>query len=348
MRAPAQSRTGNKASWAARSRAPSPMRAVRSVSLLTALVVAIPLPAHANVFGHDDRRPLRAADGFDAVGHIACDGSTRLPVGTLVDHPALPDTRGHDLVVTVAHAFVGARNEVQERCEFRPGGDAAAAAPILRIALGTLDPGRAWHHDWAVAVVGARLSVAYGALPLRTITEEDLAPLSARGARYALVGKNGERPHMLVSDSCGPVPKLHWHHGYFNPAEFNHDCDMIAGWSGGPLVLIDEGVRAVVAVNATELNGIIHRHGDPFHPRMFANTAIRLDGDFLAAVERLAAMDAPAPWAEPDPDAPARLAVMPQGCMGEPQTLARAVTGDVVALATELALVPAANVADIC
>ena len=333
-----------------------PARILCLATLAAALAGQIHTPASANVFGDDDRRPLLASDGYDAVGQIACEGSTRLPVGTLIDHPALPADRTHDLIITVAHAFAGS-GEVETQCSFLPAGNAKAAVPILRVALGTLDPRRAWHHDWAVAVIGGRLSSSYGALPLRTIGQEDLPALSRAGATYALVGKNGERPRMLISENCRPIPKLHWHHGYFNPAEFNHDCDMIAGWSGGPLVLIERGRRYVVAVNATELNGIIHRHGQPFHPRMFANTAIRMDGDFLAAVERLVTAERPALRAggagvtrTADDSKPARLAVLPQGCTGTAASAPTTapVTGSVVALAADLALVAATDATAVC
>lgn len=311
-------------------------------------------PAYANVFGTDDRHPLSPGDGFSAVGQIACAGSRRLPVATLIDHPALPDARAYDLVITVAHAFVGGPGNIETRCGFRPAGEARHEAPILRVALGTLEPAQAWHHDWAVAVVGARLSASFGALPVRTVGEQDLPDLARAGARYALIGKNGERPRMLISRNCGPVPKRHWHHGYFNTAEFNHDCDMIPGWSGGPLVLLPGEGRsrpAVIAVNATEVNGIAHHHGQPFHPRMFPNTAIRLDGAFLAAIARLAKAPAPGPMADlpgAPPAAPpdARLVVVPQGCPGGTHTTAEemaAAPREVSALTRDLMLLSARN-----
>lgn len=311
-----------------------------AIGTLAALTL-LPPPSFANVFDTDDRRPLTAEDGFSAVGQFACANSTRLPVGTIVSHPSLVPDRDFELVATVAHTFSGRHNQMQTNCAFLPGGNEADATPVVHVALGTLNPGRAWHHDWAIAVVKGRISDAYGSLPLATITRDDLEPLEQQGARYALVGKNGERPQMLISENCAPVPKLHWHHGYFSDGEFNHNCDMIPGWSGGPLVLIHEGRRQIVGINATELNGIVHKVGDAYHPRMFANTAIRFDGEFKATLDRLAASPPPV-ISTPDVETMA-FSVLPGSCTGNADT-----TSDILALAVEIALVPTAQATSIC
>lgn len=309
--------------------------------------MALAAQAHANVFDEDDRRPLRAEDNFHSVGQISCEGSSRLPVGTLISHPALSDDRDFELVVTVAHAFRGRNNAMQTRCSFLPGGDPVSAKPVMHAALGTLDPDKAWHHDWAVAVIAGRLSTTYGSLALETISPEQLEPLASEGAHYALIGKNGERPRMLISRNCGPVPKLHWHHGFFSPGEFNHNCDMIAGWSGGPLVLIRGEQRHVIAINATELNGVIHKVGDPWQPRMFANTAIRYDGQFRDAVERMALMNWQTvtqtnPTVEPSLDDAMAYSVVPGSCPQDGSIV------NLADLAVEIALVPQTQARNMC
>jgi len=303
----------------------------------------LPSLVSANVFDSDDRRPLLPEDGFSSVGQISCADSTRLPVGTIISHDALPDDRDYELVVTVAHTFRGRGGSMESRCDFLPAGDAKAATPLLHVALGTLSPGRAFHHDWAIAIVSGRLSDTYGALPLTTLQHEDLEPLQQAGARYALIGKNGERPQMLISENCAPVPKLHWHHGYFSDGELNHNCDMIPGWSGGPLVMTFNGERNIVGINATELNGIIHKVGDPYHPRMFANTAIRYDGEFMATLERLARTPFNAGDLSPAADEQVAFSVLPESCIGEADT-----TSSIMALAVEIALVPEAEATSFC
>ena len=319
---------------------------LRDVSCAAAIAMGTTMaavPALANVFDADDRRPLTKADDFGAVGQISCANSTRLPVGTLVEHPALPDGRDYELIVTVAHTFRGRGGSMETRCDFLPGGDREAAAPLLHVALGTLTPGKAFHHDWAIAVVSGRLSDSHGALPLRTLEHDHLSAVEEAGGRYALIGKNGERPQMLISENCAPVPKLHWHHGYFSDGELNHNCDMIPGWSGGPLVMMLNGERHIVGINATELNGIIHKVGDPYHPRMFANTAIRYDGDFKATLERLANTPFSASDLVPDTDEQVAFSVLPESCTGEAD-----MTPDIVALAVEIALVPEAQATSFC
>ncbi len=313
-------------------------RVPAAVALSLALAAS---PAGANVFGTDDRRPLLPEDDYGAIGQIACENSTRLPVGTVIDHPSLSPDRDFELVISVAHAFLGPRNRMHTRCEFRPGGDAEAARPVLRVSLGTLAPGRAWHHDWAVAMIARDPDAALAALPLRTITQADIVPLKRSGARYVLVGKNGERPRMLISENCGPVPKLHWHHGYFTDAEFNHDCDMIAGWSGGPLVLVRGERRHVVAVNATELNSFVHKEGDPWNARTFPNTAIRIDGDFKETIDRMAAERTSGVALEVAGEL--TYGVLPEACTGaDPDVPLQ--TG-AVELSAEIALMPAAHTA---
>ncbi|MDO9126313.1 MAG: hypothetical protein Q7U42_05545, partial [Parvibaculum sp.] len=74
---------------------------------------------------------------------------------------------------------------------------------------------------------------------------------------------------------------------------FNHDCDMMPGWSGGPLILREGGASYLVAVNSTEVNAITHISGRPYNGRMNPNTAVRLDGRFLATVENLLRAGAP-------------------------------------------------------
>lgn len=299
--------------------------------------------AHANVFDRDDRRPLTTEDGFDAVGQITCANSTRLPIGTIISHDALPEDRDYELIVTVAHTFRGRGGVMETRCDFLPGGNAKAATPLLHVALGTLAPGRAFHHDWAVAIVSGRLSDTHGALPLATMTEDDLTSLDEAGARYSLIGKNGERPRMLISENCAPVPKLHWHHGFFSQGELNHNCDMIPGWSGGPLVMTLNGKRQIVGINATELNGIIHKVGDAYHPRMFANTAIRYAGDFKATVARMAATPFDTADLAPKSDEQVAFSVLPESCKGEAD-----MTTNILDLAVEIALVPAAEARSFC
>lgn len=258
--------------------------------LLTAMLVG---PAHANIFGHDDRRDILAADELSGVGTIVCEGTTRRPTASLVTLPGRAPSPYYDVIATVAHAFIGSNGQLLQRCEFRPQADAALAAKITFLETGTLSPYGNWHNDWAVAVLERRLPENFSRLLPRVVDEAEAYELRMRKARFLLAGHNGERGPLQVSENCGPVPKLGSHLNRFDPRVFNHDCDMMPGWSGGPLILRDGGASYLVAVNSTEVNAITHISGRPYNGRMNPNTAVRLDGRFLATVENLLRAGAP-------------------------------------------------------
>src|SRR3546814_20183569 len=76
--------------------------------------------------------------------------------------------------------------------------------------------------------------------------------LRASGAKFLLAGHNGEIGPLMVSNHCGPMPKKDADINRFDDRAFNHDCDMMPGWSGGPLMVELNGQPFVIAVNATE------------------------------------------------------------------------------------------------
>ncbi|ABS63821.1 hypothetical protein Plav_2207 [Parvibaculum lavamentivorans DS-1] len=249
--------------------------------------------ATANIFGDDDRRDIVAADDLSGVGTIVCEGTTRRPTASLVALPAIAPSPYYDVIATVAHAFVGSNGQLLQRCAFWPQADPALAAEIVFLETGTLSPYGNWHNDWAVAVLDRRLPETYSRLIPRVLDEAGAQKMRNGRARFLLAGHNGERGPLQVSENCGPVPKLGSHLNRFDPRVFNHDCDMMPGWSGGPLILRDGGASYLVAVNSTEVNAITHIAGRPYNGRMNPNTAVRLDGRFLATVENLLRAGAP-------------------------------------------------------
>ncbi|MDP1628899.1 serine protease [Parvibaculum sp.] len=258
--------------------------------LLTLMLVG---PAHANIFGHDDRRDILPGDGLSGVGTIVCEGTTRRPTASLVTLPGGSPSPYYDVIATVAHAFIGSNGQLLRQCEFWPQADAALAAKIVFLETGTLSPYGNWHNDWAVAILERRLPENFSRLLPRVVDEAEAYELRTRKARFLLAGHNGERGPLQVSENCGPVPKLGSHLNRFDPRVFNHDCDMMPGWSGGPLILREGGASYLVAVNSTEVNAITHISGRPYNGRMNPNTAVRLDGRFLATVENLLRAGAP-------------------------------------------------------
>lgn len=279
----------------------TPRRWRRFESLATGLALALTIvlgpgpglefgsvPAHANVFGLDDRRPLSPDDGISAAGTIVCEGTTRRPSAALVTLPGMDPERRFDLVITVAHTFRGRHDAYYENCQFEAYDARIAPAPIVRVLLGTETPHRQWSHDWAVAVLDRRISSKLTPLIPRVVRESELDALKAAGAHFALVGHEGERGPLSISSDCGPRLKQRSDFRPFDRDTFHHDCDMGPGWSGGPLVMLLDGEAYVIAVNATSVNGIVSVEGDAYDGSFNPNTAVRLDGRFFAALRRLA------------------------------------------------------------
>jgi protease YdgD len=254
--------------------------AVASIALAlwpTALV-------RANIFGTDDRRLLTDADNLSAVGLIACAGTTRRPTAALV---APQGSRRRDVIVTVAHAFLGNDDRPLAPCEFWPGGMPADATRVAYTLLGTAAPDTAWNADWAVAVLARDLPAKYRPLEPLIMFPEEADELRARGVKFLLAGHNGESGPLMVSENCGPMRKRNADINRFDARAFNHDCDMMPGWSGGPLMVELNGRPFVVAVNATELNALVTRAGEAYNGVYNANTAVRIDGAFFDAIARL-------------------------------------------------------------
>ena len=265
-------------------------RALAAALLLAALSCAS-TPSEANIFGRDDRRGITPGDGLSGVGTIVCEGTTRRPTAALVALEA-PSSRA-DVIATVAHAFVGSNGQRLSACEFWPGADPALASRIVYLETGTLSPEGNWHNDWAVAVLDRRLPENLSRLRPRVLSERQAEMKRVRHAHFLLAGHNGERGPLQVSERCGPVAKVNSDLNRFDRRVFNHDCDMMPGWSGGPLILREDGVDYLVAVNSTEVNAITHISGRPYNGRMNPNTAVRVDGRFHETLERLLKSEAP-------------------------------------------------------
>lgn len=259
---------------------------VAAFSLLLAAVLALPFPAaNANVFGVDNRRPLYPADHLNAVGTIACEGSTRRPTGSLIALGGMDDARDFDIVITVAHAFIPKRGDAPERCLFLPGGRWTEARAIRSVEVGTDEPSGNWSADWAVAVI-ERVPETLVPLEPRIVSPDAIDELEAAGAGFKLVGNEGENGPLSVSEACGPVPKRRHDFRALSLEEFLHDCDMGPGWSGGPLIMLKEQRAYVIAVNATAVNAIASRKGAAFDGRFNPNTAVRIDGAFWSSIRR--------------------------------------------------------------
>lgn len=245
--------------------------------------------ADANIYGDDDRRDIRPEDGLSGVGTIVCEGTTRRPTGALIASALLPAERDYDIVVSVAHVFIGPRGTRLTRCKFLPQAAPGISARIIFTENGSHTPyrDRDWHNDWTVAVLDRRLPDELERLEPRVVDEVDAVTLREDGVRFKLAGHNGERGPIQMSEHCGPVRKASSHLNRFDPRVLNHDCDMMPGWSGGPLILHEGGADYLIAVNSQASNAITHVTGRPYSGGLNPNVAIRVDGQFKRAIDRL-------------------------------------------------------------
>jgi len=259
------------------------MPSIRASLLLACLALAP--PAQANIFGTDNRRLITPADHLSAVGLIVCEGTTRRPTATLI---SVNNRRTSDLIISVAHAFLTRENKPLTSCAFWPEGQADAAVPVVLSILGTHKPTSDWNNDWSVARLTHALPARYQPLSVLNLSNDEALTARAEGEKFMLAGHNGETGPMMLADQCGPRPKINADINRFDPRAYNHDCDMMPGWSGGPFMLTRGHIRYVTAVNATELNALVTRAGEAYDGAYNANTAVRIDGTFLDTINRFA------------------------------------------------------------
>lgn len=258
------------------------MFSMRGSLLLACLTVT---PASANIFGPDNRRLITSDDHLSAVGLIVCEGTTRRPTATLI---TVNKSRTSDLIISVAHAFLTREDKPLTSCAFWPEGRAEAATPVTVSHLGTKSPTHDWNNDWSVARLARPLPARYDPLNILNLSNEDALAARDQGLAFSLAGHNGETGPMMLADQCGPRPKVNADINRFDARAYNHDCDMMPGWSGGPLMLMRDHIRYVTAVNATELNALVTIAGEAYDGAYNANTAVRIDGTFLDTIKRLA------------------------------------------------------------
>ncbi len=263
-------------------------------AMATALaLVFAAFPTFANVFETDDRRLITPDDHLAFVGVITCSDTLRIPTGSLITTRNADPNRRFEVLTTVAHAFFTKEGDRWQNCSFLLEGDPTRAMPITYVVTGTSSPGKGWNDDWAVATVEGRVSQD---ITLPTPLSIDLGGIQERtkaGASILLAGHNGENIPMLMSDNCGPQHKRSGSHNFGDSRVFNHDCDMMSGWSGGPLLLRSASATHTIGVNSTRFNPVVHQTGFPFDDRFNPNTAIRVDEEFQAAIHRLAKEGAP-------------------------------------------------------
>lgn len=209
-----------------------------------------PYEGRRNIFGKDDRIPMNSSKyPWSAIGRVEAFKDKQMLgtcTGTLI---------GKRLVVTNAHCIV---NEVTKKItsnkiRFRPNlinGEAPAEAFASRVVLGTNDPRGDRGNDWAFLVLDRPLGETYGWMKFII---DDFADLASLKDEITLAGYSSDFPKEKPSETAG-VHKGCSIRG-FGPqlGTITHDCDMMAGASGGPMFkLLPNGSAAILALNAGE------------------------------------------------------------------------------------------------
>ena len=203
-----------------------------------------------NIFGKDDRVPVNESKyPWSAIGRVEAFKDKQMLgtcTGTLI---------GKRLVITNAHCIVDevTKKITSNRIRFRPNlinGEAPAEAFASRVVLGTNDPRGDRGNDWAFLVLDRPLGETYGWMKFILA---DLTDLDSVKETVNLVGYSADFPKDKPSETAG-VHRGCSIRGFGSLlGTISHDCDMMAGASGGPIfAFLPDGSAVMVAINAAE------------------------------------------------------------------------------------------------
>ena len=209
-----------------------------------------PFEGGRNVFGKDQRIPMNSSKyPWSAIGRIEIpiDQKTlKICTGSLI---------GMHLVVTNAHCVLDEKtNQITTtKIRFRPNlidGEAPAEAFATKVILGTNDPQGDRGNDWAFLILDRPLGETYGWLKF-SIT--DFADLDSIKGEINLAGYSSDFPKENPANTAGVHQGCSIRGFGSLPSVITHDCDMMAGASGGPIFAIfPDGSAVIIALNAAE------------------------------------------------------------------------------------------------
>lgn len=212
-----------------------------------------PFEGKRNIFGKDERIPMNSSKyPWSAIGRIEVpidDKSMKICTGTLI---------GKNVVVTNAHCVLDEKTKqvTTNKIRFRPNlinGQAPAAGFATKVVLGTIDPQRDRGNDWAFLILDRPLGETYSWMKF---VVGDFADLDSLKDEIILAGYSSDFPKEKPSETAG-VHKGCSIRGFGSQlGTVSHDCDMMAGASGGPMFVVSQDgskVSAIiVALNAAE------------------------------------------------------------------------------------------------
>ncbi len=236
------------------------------------------------LFGADDRRVMRSSDyPWRAIGNLLTPNGSC--TGTLV---------GRSLVLTAAHCvseYVEGRIEVSD-VVFLAGyqdGEAFATARATRIVPASNRPLQ-WNpngdvsDDWAFVVLDQPIGAETGTIPVLELGDGDLDLTVYYQTAVTQAGYSADRPESLTGHAgCRLLAAYpgHW---------IDHDCDIVPGDSGSPLMVERDGRLHVFAVaTAMQCTSDGTRAGNSaVDARAFAQTYRQLSGNNERVAVRIA------------------------------------------------------------
>lgn len=226
-----------------------------------------------SVFGQDERQEIVLENtNLQAIGRIELQPEGVIPWLSTAGVPICTGTLvALDIVLTNAHCVMDrASGQLSKNIIwFRPayGKDSAPrAAQATKLWLGTLQPTRDRSLDWALLRLDQPYGETYSWLPLTPLWEDSpFAPTLTSLVAYATDFKDGAVAHMHRHCSITDFDR--------RGSYFRHDCDMNAGSSGGPLLLLHQSGPQILAINAAHIEAKPLSYIGTFSPAL-ANIAI--------------------------------------------------------------------------
>ena len=148
-----------------------------------------------NVFGSDDRVPVRLSYPYSAIGRVESNGGHC--TGTLI---------GPDLVLTAAHC-IGRKGDPVEFYPKMIDGESLTKANGVRTWRGTYDPQLDREKDWAVVQLDKNLGSIYGYIPV--LNDPDATYVTQVGYSYDRYDGEGWRQRgakVLGQDKSNKTP----------------------------------------------------------------------------------------------------------------------------------------------